>query len=76
MASPTDHMLADLKARFTVQAASPSFTRLYDDQEFGHMFAVLHKHLNEHFESINDRAKTTHHYWADSSRDLTALIEE
>ena len=40
------------------------------------MFAVLHKRLNQHFESINDRARTTHHYWADPSRELIALTDE
>ncbi|WP_144933175.1 protein kinase family protein [Kocuria marina] len=76
MASPIEFMLSDLRAKYNSQAASPAFLRLYDDEEFGHMFAVLHKRLNQHFEDINDRAKTTHHYWADNSRDLIALIEE
>ena len=76
MASPVEFMLADLKNKYGAQAASPAFTRLYDDEEFGHMFAVLHKKLNQHFEDINDRAKTTHHYWADNSRDLIVLFDE
>lgn len=69
-------MLEDLKAKFEAQAASPAFSRLYEDQDFGHMFAVLHGRINRHFVDINDRAKTTHHYWADNSRDLLALIDE
>lgn len=76
MANPADLMLDDLKAKYAAQPSSDSFTRLYEDQEFGHMFSVLHKHLNQHFDAINDRAKTTHHYWADNSRDLIALIDE
>lgn len=69
-------MLSDLKAKYEEQASSHAFDRLYaDDAEFGHMFSVLHKQLNRHFESINDRARTTQHYWADNSRDLLALID-
>jgi eukaryotic-like serine/threonine-protein kinase len=73
---PSDLMLADLKAKFDAETGSPAFLRLYDDPDFRHMFAVLHERLNQHFEAINDRAKTTHHYWADNSRDLIALIAE
>ncbi|WP_077490869.1 protein kinase family protein [Sinomonas mesophila] len=75
--NPADLMLHDLKEKYEAQAPSPAFSRLYtDDQELGHMFAVLHKKLNAHFEAINGRAKTTRHYWADNSRDLIALIDE
>ena len=56
--------------------SSRAFDRLYDDPEWGHMFAVLHKRLNEHFTDINGRAETTRHYWADNSRDLLSLIQE
>jgi hypothetical protein len=66
----------DLKEKYDREAASPTFTRLYHDQELGHMFAVLHKKLNTHFEGINSRARTTHHYWAENSRDLIALIDD
>jgi len=77
MASPDEMRLADLHAKYAEQAPTPAFTRLYeDDTEFGHMFAVLHRRLNRHFEDINGRAKTTHHYWADNSRELIALINE
>ena len=71
MATPNELMLADLKAKYEERASSQAFDRLYtDDAEFGHMFSVLHKLLNRHFESINDRARTTRHYWADNSREL------
>ena len=40
------------------------------------MFSVLNKRLNEHLDGINDRARSTRHYWADPSRDLIALIDE
>ncbi len=40
------------------------------------MFAVLHQALNGHFSSINGRAQTTHHYWAEDSRQLLSLIDE
>lgn len=77
MATPLDLMLTDIKDRYAERASSAAFDRLYgDDIEFGHMFSVLHKRLNEHFDSINGRARTTHHYWADPSRDLIALIDE
>lgn len=70
-------MLSDLKGKYEEQASSQAFDRLYaDDAEFGHMFSVLHEQLNRHFESINDRARTTRHYWADNSRDLLALIDD
>ncbi|HVF05241.1 MAG TPA: protein kinase family protein [Frankiaceae bacterium] len=77
MASPDEFRLADLKAKYAELASSPTFTRLYeDDPEFGHMFSVLHERLNQHFDDINDRALSTHHYWADNSRDLIALTRE
>ncbi len=77
MAIPNEFRLADLKEKYAEHASSPAFTRLYEhDPEFGHMFSVLHQRLNEHFDDINDRALTTHHYWADNSRDLLALIRE
>lgn len=66
-----------MKAQYAEQASSPTFDRLYeDDAEFGHAFSVLHKRLNQHFDGINDRARSTHHYWADPSRDLIGLIAE
>jgi hypothetical protein len=75
--APTDLLLADLVEKYAARASAPKFDRLYsDDAEFGHMFSVLHKQLNEHFEAINGRAKTTHHYWADPSRDLLTLIDD
>jgi len=77
MASPNEFRLADLKVKYADLASSPAFARLYqDDLEFGHMFSVLHQRLNEHFDSINDRALSTRHYWAETSRDLLALIRE
>lgn len=76
MADPLKFMLDDLREKYEARPASPAFTRLYDDPEWGHMFAVLHKRVNTHFTDINGRAKTTHHYWAENSRDLLALIEE
>lgn len=36
----------------------------------------MHEHLNQHFDAINGRAKSTHHYWADASRDMLSLIDE
>lgn len=66
MADPTQFRLADLKQKYGERASSQAFTRLYEhDPEFGQMFSVLHQRLNEHFTGINDRALTTHHYWAE-----------
>ena len=49
MANPVDFMLADLREKYEAVPSSRAFDRLYDDPEWGHMFAVLHKRLNEHF---------------------------
>ncbi|MBY4130143.1 protein kinase family protein [Rhodococcus fascians] len=76
MADPAALMLADLREKYEAMPSSRSFDRLYDDPDWGHMFAVLHKRLNEHFTAINGRAETTHHYWADNSRDLLGLMKE
>lgn len=76
MPNPTEFLLDDLKTKYDAQGPTHAFTRLYEDPKLGHMFAVLHRRLNDHFVAINDRAKTTHHYWADQSRDLIALVEE
>lgn len=76
MANPLDFMLADLREKYEAVPSSRAFDRLYDDPEWAHMFAVLHKQLNEHFTDVNGRAKTTRHYWADNSRDLLSLIQE
>jgi len=77
MATPSEFMLADMRAKYEEQASSSAFDRLYeDDVHFGHMFSVLHKRLNEHFDGMNDRARSTRHYWADHSRDLIALVDE
>jgi eukaryotic-like serine/threonine-protein kinase len=77
VADPVRLMLADLTSRYTEMPASEAFTRLYaDDMQFGYVFASLHERLNQHFDSINGRAKSTKHYWADASRDMLALIDE
>jgi len=69
--------ISDLREKYGALATTPAFKRLYeDDLEFGHMFAVLHGRLNGHFAGINDRARSTHHYWADPSRDFMDLILE
>lgn len=70
-------MLTDLSARFSETPVAEAFIRLYtDDQEFGRLFAYFHEQLNQHFEAINGRAKSTHHYWADNSRAMLALIDD
>jgi eukaryotic-like serine/threonine-protein kinase len=77
MADPVELMLGDLANRYAKEPASDAFTRLYiDDERFGGVFASLHERLNDHFVAINDRARSTRHYWADNSRELIALIDE
>lgn len=77
MSDPMELMLVDLTSRYADHSPSPAFTRLYtDDAEFGHIFASLHERMNQHFEAINGRAKSTRHYWAEDSRSMLGLIDE
>ncbi|WP_411151723.1 protein kinase family protein [Streptomyces sp. A30] len=77
MADPTELMLADLSQTYADMNVSNAFLRLYEsDAPFGRAFASLHERLNGHFESINDRAETTGHYWAENSREMLALVRE
>lgn len=77
MADPVELMLGDLADAYAKAPASNAYTRLYvDDERFGGIFASLHERLNSHFIAINDRARSTHHYWAESSRELIALFDE
>lgn len=74
--NPVEYMLADLRADYAEEPVPPRIARLYeDDPDWGHMFAVLHKKLNQHFDDINSRIGSTHHYWADNSRDLIRVTE-
>ncbi|SEQ09595.1 Serine/threonine protein kinase [Lentzea xinjiangensis] len=77
MADPVELMLGDLTDKYAQEPVSDAFIRLYtDDQRFGRTFASLHERLNDHFAAINDRARSTRHYWADSSREFISLIDE
>ncbi|MFE2436347.1 protein kinase family protein [Streptomyces sp. NPDC059409] len=77
MVDPTELMLDDLSNSYAETRVSDAFLRLYtSDPRFDRAFASLHEQLNYHFESINDRAETTHHYWAERSREMFALIKE
>ncbi|MGW3112018.1 protein kinase family protein [Streptomyces sp. NPDC001091] len=77
MADPTELMLADLSQRYADMEVSNAYLRLYESEgRFGRAFASIHERLNGHFEAINDRAETTHHYWAEPSREMIALIKE
>lgn len=70
-------MLTDMEEKYEALPSSPAFSRLYKDvRRWGHMFAVLHEELNNHFKAINGRAETTRHYWADNSRDFLQLIKD
>lgn len=74
--SPTGMMISDLIDRYSNRDASPQFSRLYPDGRFVRVFANLHESLNSHFASINERARSSRHYWAANSRDFLALIDE
>ncbi|KRF40070.1 serine/threonine protein kinase [Terrabacter sp. Soil811] len=76
MVNPLEFMLTDVREKYEAVPSSRAFDRLYDDPVWAHMFAVLHKQLNEHFTAINGRAATTRHYWAENSRDMLALIKD
>ncbi|WP_327577434.1 protein kinase family protein [Streptomyces sp. NBC_00145] len=77
MNDPTELILADLSNSYAETKVSNTFLRLYvSDPRFGRAFASLHEQLNEHFESINDRAEATRHYWAEQSREMLTLIKE
>ncbi|MDX3854159.1 protein kinase family protein [Streptomyces sp. AK02-01A] len=77
MADPTEMMLADLSQKYADMKVSNAFLRLYvSEARFGRAFASIHERLNGHFESINDRAETTGHYWAEQSREMLALAKE
>lgn len=77
MVDPTELMLDDLSKRYAEMTVSNAFLRLYtEDARFGRVFASIHERLNDHFEAINDRAETTGHYWAESSREMLALAKE
>ena len=77
MADPVDLMILDLEEKYAELPTTEAYLRLYPDEaRFGRIFANLQERLNTHFEAINGRVNTTKYYWADSSRDLLALIEE
>jgi tRNA A-37 threonylcarbamoyl transferase component Bud32 len=77
VADPVELMLGDLMAKYAERPASDAYRRLYtDDERFGRVFASLHERLNDNFVAINDRARSTRHYWAESSREFLALIDE
>lgn len=69
-------MLQDIAAKYEERPDSPEFLRLYRSSRWGHMFAVLHEGLNEHFDAINGRAESTGHYWADNSRAMLDLLKD
>ncbi|MFC8535272.1 protein kinase family protein [Streptomyces sp. NPDC057249] len=77
MTDPIELMLADLSQRYAEMNVSNAFLRLYESgARFGRAFASFHERLNGHFEAINDRARTTKHYWAENSREMLALTRE
>lgn len=77
MPDPTELMLDDISQKYEGMEISNAFLRLYEsDSRFGRAFASIHQRVNGHFESINDRAETTQHYWAEPSREMIALAKE
>lgn len=70
-------MLTDIASKYEEKPSSPAYDRLYEGVgRWGHMFAVLHEELNNHFEAINDRSVTTRHFWAQNSRDFLQLLKD
>jgi len=70
-------MLADLREQHAEDTVPDAFTRLYAQEDrFTGVFANLHFRFHGHFVAINDRIRSTRHYWADNSRDLIAVIDE
>ena len=67
--------VADLRAKYEAEPVSDKYLRLYEPDDHGTMFAVLHEKVNEHFDSINRCSTSNRHYWAEPSRDLLALID-
>lgn len=79
MTGVVEWMLADLTDKYAQISIPIAFVRLYQGEErLGTLFANLHERLNKHFEAINGRARpnATHHYWAEDSREMLALIDE
>jgi eukaryotic-like serine/threonine-protein kinase len=70
-------MLKDLERRYVNADASGAFTRLYPDPGvISRMFAHFHERLNGHFNFMNQKAQTNHHFNAEDSRNLLGLIDE
>lgn len=76
---PVELMLADLHEQYaqeTVPVPDTSRKLYAPDGRFTDVFANLHFRLHDHFVAVNDRIRSTRHYWAESSRDLIAVIDE
>ena len=77
MRSPEDLMLKDLRDLYDGCDADEAFLRLYDANDpSARMFAYFHKRLNAHFDFMNQKARTNHHFNAEDSRQLLSLIGE
>lgn len=75
--SQADLIRMGVAEKYASEASPPAYERIYlGEGRLSHTFAVLHKRLNEHFLSINGRADSTRHYWAEPSRQLIELIRE
>ena len=74
-ANPLEHLLRDLQSDYAEVPVPPRLARLYeDDPEWAHVFGVLHKQLNDHFDGINSRIGDN--YWAEPSRELIKLMDK
>lgn len=62
MADPVEFMLTEVREKYEAVPSSRAFDRLYDDAEWGHMVAVLHKRLNEHFTAFKRSGATTRRF--------------
>src|SRR5580658_5460747 len=77
MLTPLAFMLQDLRDRYADIVVAPAFRRLYDDSDpNSSMLAHFHQLLNGHFDFMNQKSRVNHHFNAEDSRQLIALIEE
>ncbi len=75
--TPEELMLQDLHDHNVDIEVDPKFVRLYNDLGAnGRMFANFHERLNGHFDFMNRKARTNHHFNAEDGRQLIALIQE
>lgn len=77
MPSPEEMALADLVENYAGQDVSDKYLRLYpSDAPTSRIFASIHQRLNALLEFMNYKSGVNHHFNADESRELMALVDE